>query len=70
MSAINWSTIIEDDRSAVVEFARGGAIRNFAKSLHSEAKSEVYRMERTYGAEHSRQLAKRALNRRGVAWVN
>jgi hypothetical protein len=66
----NWSALIDTgttNREVIQEFANGELtsrdVVNYLKFTNTAG--EFRRLERTYGTQKARTLAKRALNRRG-----
>jgi len=67
MLGINWTPIVENYTNETEDFVTGNlSLRQFIQSVDGDARHELYRAEKQYGTNKSRQLARRALNRRNI----
>lgn len=63
---VRWSTVLSSkkNKSAVVEFVEGTlAFKKFHKSIDKDARTEINKLD---GVTTTRNLARRALRRRGI----
>lgn len=64
---VNWNCVIDKNKSAVKAFATGKmSLRSLMEKSSNEARRELRHIERGYGAQYGRRLARKALRRRGA----
>ena len=63
---IDWAKMIERDKNAVIDFARGADTTNSFQRAFSGTKNPARSVLRQHGSLYGRRLARKALRRRNI----